>query len=62
LATRAAAALGPYLRAQERVDARYADPSGWTRSSILNVAHMGFFSSDRTVSQYAREIWGVAPA
>jgi starch phosphorylase len=52
--------LGAYLRAQERVDACYADPAAWTRRSILNVANMGFFSSDRTVSQYAREIWGVA--
>ena len=51
-----------YLDAQARVDAAYADAAAWTRRSILNVARMGFFSSDRTVGQYAREIWGVAPA
>ncbi len=46
-----------YLQAQERVDACYADPTAWARKSILNVARMGFFSSDRTIRQYATEIW-----
>ncbi|MGE5478193.1 MAG: glycogen/starch/alpha-glucan phosphorylase [Bacteroidales bacterium] len=48
-----------YLAAQERVDQLYRDPEEWTRKAILNVARMGKFSSDRTVSEYAREIWNV---
>ncbi len=46
-----------YLETQERVTATYADPSEWARMSILNVAGMGKFSIDRTVKDYAREIW-----
>jgi len=49
-----------YLDCQRRVDACYRDASAWTRRSILNVAAMGPFSSDRTIREYAREIWGVA--
>jgi hypothetical protein len=37
----------------------YYDRAGWTRRSILNVAQMGRFSSDRTVLGYARDVWGV---
>jgi starch phosphorylase len=47
-----------YMAAQERVDQTYRDPEDWTRKAILNVARMGKFSSDRTVAEYAREIWG----
>jgi starch phosphorylase len=46
-----------YLATQERVSATYARPSEWARLSILNVAGMGKFSIDRTVQEYAREIW-----
>ena len=46
-----------YMAAQERVDQTYRDPKDWTRKAILNVARMGKFSSDRTVAEYAREIW-----
>jgi starch phosphorylase len=46
-----------YLETQERVSATYANPSEWARRSILNVAGMGKFSIDRTVREYAREIW-----
>ncbi|WP_005033792.1 glycogen/starch/alpha-glucan phosphorylase [Holophaga foetida] len=46
-----------YLEAQERVSRTYAEPAEWTRRSILNVAGMGKFSIDRTVEEYAREIW-----
>jgi starch phosphorylase len=46
-----------YLETQERVSATHADPWKWTRLSILNVAGMGKFSIDRTVREYARDIW-----
>jgi starch phosphorylase len=39
----------------------YLDPESWSRKCILNVARMGKFSSDRTISEYAREIWQVKP-
>ncbi|CAA7619809.1 glycogen/starch/alpha-glucan phosphorylase [Magnetospirillum sp. UT-4] len=48
-----------YLAAQERVDRLYRQPDEWVRKAILNVARMGKFSSDRTVAEYARDIWGV---
>jgi starch phosphorylase len=50
-----------YVATQERVDEVYRLPSEWTRRCILNVAGMGMFSSDRTISEYADEIWGVKP-
>lgn len=48
-----------YMAAQERVDQLYSNPDEWNRKAILNVARMGKFSSDRTVAEYAREIWNV---
>jgi glycogen phosphorylase len=48
-----------YMAAQERVDQLYRDADEWNRKAILNVARMGKFSSDRTVAEYARDIWGV---
>jgi starch phosphorylase len=50
-----------YVACQERVARSYGDPAAWTRMSILNVARMGKFSSDRTIRQYADEIWGITP-
>jgi starch phosphorylase len=48
-----------YVDCQDRVATLYLDQDEWTRRSILNTAGMGKFSSDRSVSDYAREIWGV---
>jgi starch phosphorylase len=50
-----------YVATQDRVDALYRRPTDWNRSAIMNVAGMGFFSSDRTIGEYATEIWGVEP-
>jgi len=51
-----------YMAAQERVDQLYRDTEEWNRKAILNVARMGKFSSDRTVAEYAAEIWNVKTA
>ncbi len=48
-----------YAAAQARVADRWKDQKAWRRSAILNTAHMGWFSSDRTIREYAREIWNV---
>jgi len=50
-----------YVECQEKVSDCYLDTDGWTRRSILNTANMGYFSSDRTILEYAREIWNVEP-
>ncbi len=54
-----AADFESYARAQRRVDARWRDRAGWRQSAIRNIANVGWFSSDRTIGEYAREIWGV---
>ncbi len=51
--------FGDYQRAQGAVDDLYLNPAEWTRRAILNLARMGSFSSDRTVRDYAREVWGL---
>ncbi len=53
--------LRDYIRTQERVDQQYKDHDGWLRKAILNVARAGRFSSDRTIREYATEIWHVEP-
>jgi len=50
-----------YVAMQDQVDALYREPDAWTKKAILNVAGMGVFSSDRTIAEYASEIWQVAP-
>ena len=50
-----------YVEAQLRVDALYRQPAAWAARSIANVAGMGSFSSDRTIREYARQIWHIEP-
>ncbi len=50
-----------FLDAQKRVEAAYKDKEHWTRMSILNCAHSGKFSTDRTITEYSKEIWKLTP-
>jgi starch phosphorylase len=49
--------LKSYLQADQQLTNLYADPAGWSRKAILNVASSGTFSSDRTIAEYATDIW-----
>jgi starch phosphorylase len=53
--------LTSYLDADRKLTALYADPEAWSRKAILNVSASGKFSSDRTIQDYAANIWGVQP-
>lgn len=50
-----------YIACQDEVDKLYQQPHEWARTSILNTAGMGKFSSDRTIGEYARDIWNIKP-
>jgi starch phosphorylase len=50
-----------YLECQQHIDELYKSPRAWSRKSILNISHMGRFSSDRTIQEYANRIWNVKP-
>lgn len=50
-----------YIDCHDRTGAAWADQERWTRMSILNTARSGFFSSDRTVRDYCRDIWHADP-
>ena len=50
-----------YVACQERVDHLYRDQHAWAEKAVLNVARMGWFSSDRSIAEYADKIWGVKP-
>ena len=50
-----------YIDCQGRVDAAYRNEELWTKMSILNVARIGRFSSDRSIREYAEKIWNVKP-
>jgi starch phosphorylase len=54
--------LQSYIDMQQQVDVEYRDRTGWNRKALLNIARMGKFSSDRTVSEYASEIWKIKPS
>lgn len=51
-----------YLRAQAEVEAAYKDEQKWAKMMLMNIASSGKFSSDRTIREYARDIWGVEPS
>jgi starch phosphorylase len=53
--------LAEYVDRQKDVDMLYRDRRAWNRKSLLNIARMGKFSSDRTVAEYALEIWKIRP-
>jgi starch phosphorylase len=55
-----AADFEAYSVAQRQADARWSDAKGWQAAAVRNVANVGWFSSDRTIQEYAREIWGMA--
>ena len=48
-----------YVEGQERVSAAYLDKEGWARKCLMNIANSGKFSTDRTIREYAEEIWGI---
>ena len=48
-----------YRLAQLEVQRRYQDSKGWARSMLINIAKSGYFSSDRTINEYAEEIWDI---
>ncbi len=54
-----AADFDAYAAAQRAVDRRWEDAASWRKAAIHNIAKVGWFSSDRTIGEYAREIWGV---
>jgi starch phosphorylase len=58
---RVMADIGDYRRAQNEADASWRDPVRWSTMSLLNTARTGFFSSDRSIQEYAERIWKVAP-
>ena len=55
-----AADFDAYSAAQRRLEQRWMSPSDWMHACIMNIAHMGWFSSDRTIGEYGHEIWGLA--
>jgi starch phosphorylase len=54
--------LSSYIEASHRAEKDYREPDVWTAKSILNVARTGFFSSDRTIAEYGRDIWNIHTA
>jgi len=55
-----AADFASYVQAQQQVAKAYQDSEGWSRMSITNSARSGRFSTDRTITEYNRDIWGLA--
>lgn len=53
--------LESYINAQTRALGEYMDAPVWTRKCLINISRMGYFSSDRTITEYARDIWNIKP-
>jgi glycogen phosphorylase len=53
--------LPQYMEAQARIDRAYRDPMAWQRMALANISGSAKFSSDRTIGEYARDIWGIQP-
>jgi len=53
--------LTAYAQAQQRAGDLYQTPHDWARKAVLNIAASGRFSSDRTIAEYARDIWDARP-
>lgn len=51
----------PYIEVQQKIDALFLQPAAWAEKAILNVARMGWFSSDRTIREYAEKVWNIEP-
>lgn len=56
-----AADFRSYVDKQADVDEAYKDPDGWARKALINIANMGYFSSDRSIEDYAKKIWKIEP-
>ena len=54
-----AADFDAYAAAQRSIDQRWTDRKAWHAAAVHNVAHIGWFSSDRTIREYAKDIWGL---
>ena len=50
-----------YVYAQREIETRYQQKSNWARTMLINIAQSGYFSSDRTIKEYAKEIWNLQP-
>jgi starch phosphorylase len=53
--------LSAYVQTQQQVGALYQHPAAWAHKAILNVGHSGKFSSDRTIAEYAADVWKTKP-
>jgi starch phosphorylase len=58
---RVMADFGSYMSCQRRVERAYLDQDAWNRAAVINIARMGYFSSDRTIREYATDIWKAQP-
>jgi glycogen phosphorylase len=54
--------FGSYIDTQAEISRQFSEPALWTKKAILNVARIGYFSSDRAVREYARDIWDLRPS
>ena len=50
-----------YVKAQDEIEKRYLDREAWAKSCLINIAKSGYFSSDRTIDEYAKQIWNIKP-